>query len=261
MKVEYIIQVLLFRVNILLKQNSEFRHIISPASSAKENMAIDEALLKCFDTHALPILRFYTWQPDSMTVGISQDIKSYSELNREKERMAKRVTGGGVLFHGHDVSYSLIIPGDSLQGLSIKESYEYICRFLLAFYRDLGLEVCYAKDDATIQLSKSEYCQVGFEAYDILVNGQKIGGNAQRRAKKVIFQHGSIPVKRVKNESLAKEIGISLEDLGISQTHDEVIKRLGESFRTCFQVNLNLSVLNHDEIAFKNSILKTKEET
>jgi len=32
------------------------------------------------------------------------------------------------------------------------------------------------------------------ESFDIIVNGRKIGGNAQRRLKRVVFQHGSIPI-------------------------------------------------------------------
>ena len=41
----------------------------------------------------------------------------------------------------------------------------------------------------------SSFCFASNEEYDILIQGKKIGGNAQRRRKDVIFQHGSIPLK------------------------------------------------------------------
>ena len=41
----------------------------------------------------------------------------------------KRITGGGVLFHGHDISYSLLLSNDEFTGLSVKQSYEKICQF------------------------------------------------------------------------------------------------------------------------------------
>ena len=154
------------------------------------------------------------------------------------------MTGGGALFHGHDVSYSLIIPPSYVEGLNVKQTYEKICTFLLNFYKELGLDTHYAKDAEGITLSKSEFCQVGFEAYDIIANGLKIGGNEQRRSKNMIFQHGSIPIySTVKSE----ELGSSLEDLGVSLTYEEAIEKLKSSFKTTFNVKLQHSSLNKNE--------------
>lgn len=224
-------------------------------------MAIDEALLKCYKNDDLPILRLYTWDENSLTIGISQHIDSYDFLENQKEKVAKRITGGGILFHGHDLSYSLIIPTHILQGLSIKESYEYICTFLLNFYKNLGLNVCYAKDDESIQLSKSEFCQVGFEAYDVLVNGKKIGGNAQRRTKKAIFQHGSIPIVATKGNKNNEQIGISLEDIDIKISYDKAIELIIDAFKTTFNVSIEKNELTKDEIDLKNNLLKEKYDT
>jgi lipoate-protein ligase A len=41
---------------------------------------------------------------------------------------------------------------------------------------------------------KTAFCFAGKEEYDLLIKGRKMGGNAQRRFKDVIFQHGSIPI-------------------------------------------------------------------
>ncbi len=242
----------------MINQNSKFRVIISNQNSAKENMAIDEALLKSFKSDDLPIFRLYTWDKDSLTIGISQDIKDYSFLSNKEKKTAKRITGGGILFHGHDLSYSLIIPTPLLKDYNIKESYENICSFILEFYRKLNLNVCYAKDDENIILSKSEYCQVGFEAYDILVNGQKIGGNAQRRTKKAIFQHGSIPIVTSNINNIDKKIGLSLEDINVNIEFDEAIELMVEAFNDSFDVELINSELTNEEKNLKNNLLKEK---
>ena len=189
---------------------NNFTFIDSGCLSAKENMQIDEELISSFKTTDKPILRLYSWHENSCTIGISQNFEDIPQLEKYKNTYAKRMTGGGVLFHGNDISYSLVMPTSMMKGLSVKQSYEKICSFLLEFYKSLGLRAMYAKDDDNIVLSKSNYCQVGFEPYDIVIDGKKIGGNAQRRKKDVIFQHGSIPLFKSENDE-----SYSLEDFGV----------------------------------------------
>lgn len=242
----------------MIEEKSQFRVIVDGQNSAIENMSTDDALLNCFDKNDKAILRFYYWDK-SFTIGISQEFSMYSFCDDFDGNYAKRVTGGGVLFHGHDLSYSLVIPTPLLESYNIKQSYEKICYFLLNFYKKLGLKTNYAKDDDSVELSKNEFCQVGFEAYDILVNGKKIGGNAQRRTKKAVFQHGSIPLYSVKNSNMQKEkFGTSLEDLDIKLNYDEAIKLLIESFDETFNVKLEYSKLNDIEKEKKEELKKGK---
>ncbi len=187
--------------------------------SAKENMDIDKELFYSFKKGDLPILRLYTWEK-SFTYGVSQNIDKidlkYGNSN------AKRITGGGILLHGHDVSYSIISDTFSLKGMNVKKSYEYLCSFILEFYRSLGLKPVFAKDEKSIELQKSSFCQVGFEPYDIVINGKKIGGNAQKRSRDKLIQHGSIPLKKIEHP----KGGCSLEDFGIIINEQEAIKKI-----------------------------------
>jgi len=221
--------------------------------SAKLNMSIDKTVSTLFNEGEAPILRFYTWEK-SFTVGISQKTETYAKRYPQyNNNCAKRMTGGGALFHGNDISYSLVLPTSYLQGLSVKESYENICTFLLNFYKSLGLDAHYAKDCEDITLSKSEFCQVGFEAYDIIANGLKIGGNAQKRSKNMIFQHGSIPLY---STSSNKESGSSLEDLGVNLSYEEAIEKLKDSFEKTFNTKLNTSSLNDKETEYLEQLLQ-----
>jgi lipoate-protein ligase A len=135
------------------------------------------------------------------------------------------------LFHGNDISYSLCIPTTYLKNLTVKQSYEKISLFILKFYKNLGLNPIYAKDDKNIQLKKDKFCQIGFEPYDILIDGKKIGGNAQRRDKKVIFQHGSINIKSYNKK---EKYGYSLEDFGVNLTFDDAKDKLIKAFKQTF---------------------------
>src|ERR1700704_3179261 len=74
--------------------------------SAALNMAVDEALLAAAPT---PILRFYRWRQPSLSFGY---FGLYAEVaSQSKERdIVRRWTGGGIVPHGDDLTYSVIIP-------------------------------------------------------------------------------------------------------------------------------------------------------
>jgi len=214
--------------------------IHTPRLSAEENMAQDRALLEAFEEEGTALFRLYSWE-DSVTIGVSQHFEACVNLDPTLEsyrhRYAKRMTGGGILYHGYDLSYSLILPSVMIQGLSVKESYAKITAFLLDFYRGLDLDAHWAKDDPDVTLAHSPFCQVGFEPYDIIIRGYKIGGNAQKRTKKAIFQHGSIPLRQ-------SEHGISLEDLGVILREEEARERLEEAYKIGYE---RVSVINKEQ--------------
>ncbi len=208
-----------------------FKFIDSPKLSAKANMDFDKSLVENFDD--TPIFRLYSWEKDSFTIGRFQKIEDISDIKKFGNNYAKRITGGGLLLHGYDISYSILLPIDLLGSKNVKQSYEYICSFILNFYKKLGLHVEYAKD-IDLNLSKSFFCQEGFEAYDMVCEGKKVGGNAQKRTKSLIFQHGSIPLKIDKREFS----GCSLEEFGIYLHETEAKELLKQSFVETFGINL-----------------------
>jgi len=119
----------------------------------------------------------------------------------------------------------------------------------------LGLEACHAVEHCSGAKRLGErtpLCFAGVESCDILVNGRKIGGNAQRRLKNVIFQHGSIPLRQIANEGntylVQPDYGIverttSLEDQGVTVGVEQLANLLIRSFAESFSV-----VFKHDEL-------------
>ena len=166
------------------------------------NMALDEALLACFDPQSSrPVLRLYGWEPPTLSLGRFQRAAEILDLERcaaEQVPVVRRITGGGVIYHADELTYSLVcaphqIPPQS----SIKDSFRVLTSFILRFYERLGLAPAYAVDvlpGRTRLGERTAFCFAGRETYDIVVGGRKIGGNAQRRLRNAIFQHGSIPL-------------------------------------------------------------------
>ncbi|MEW6075740.1 MAG: biotin/lipoate A/B protein ligase family protein [Candidatus Omnitrophota bacterium] len=179
-----------------------WRLILSGPCDAYANMAVDEAIfLACCGEKAIPTLRLYTWDPPALSLGCAQDPREELDLDkcaRANIHVVRRISGGGIIFHDQELTYSLSCRKEDIGAFgSIADSYKTLCAFLLAAYRTLGLSPVFAHEAGVglLRQRPSVFCFSSFAKYDILVGGKKIGGNAQRRKKDFIFQHGSIPLE------------------------------------------------------------------
>jgi len=162
-------------------------------------MALDEKIFKRYLIDGVGVLRLYRWSAPSFTYGFSQ--RAEDELNLKQclsdgVQVSGRITGGGVLFHHDEITYSFVCDkSDVNEKEGELVSYSGICLFLVRFYESLGLKASFACNSEAFQALRSHhgFCSASREKYDILINGRKIGGNAQKRKREVMFQHGSIP--------------------------------------------------------------------
>src|SRR5215467_3946004 len=74
--------------------------------SAAMNMAIDEALL---ESATVPSVRFYGWQSPALSFGYFGRFSDVAIYAGERD-LVRRWTGGGIVFHGNDLTYSIVIP-------------------------------------------------------------------------------------------------------------------------------------------------------
>src|SRR5213592_1712555 len=74
--------------------------------SAAMNMAIDEALL---DSVAVPSIRFYRWRSSALSFGYFGRFADVADYAGERD-LVRRWTGGGIVLHGEDLTYSIVIP-------------------------------------------------------------------------------------------------------------------------------------------------------
>ena len=197
-----------------------------------------------------PILRLYGWEPPAFSLGRFQ--KGADVLDLEKCAAAgvpvvQRITGGGAIYHAEELTYAIVCaPHHIPSAVSVKDSFRLLTRFLLRFYGELGLEPCYAADHfpaGTRLGERTPFCFAGKESCDIIVGGKKIGGNAQRRLKNVIFQHGSIPLANRAAYGAAflrhplaaiEEVTGALHDFGVQRPPGELKQLLTEAFTETF---------------------------
>jgi len=255
-----------------------WRFIEDEPLTGPENMAIDEALLRSFDPAvSLPVLRLYGWKPPALSLGRFQ--KAAEVLDMERCRaggvpVVRRITGGGTIYHADEVTYAIVCSPEQIPpASSIKDSFRVLTGFLITLYRDLGLDPSYALDAASPGARLGErtpFCFAGKESFDILVVGRKIGGNAQRRQKGIIFQHGSLPLvnraatglsfMRDREPGLAEDAA-SLEQYGIPPDHGLVRQKLAEAFQKNFSVQLSPQTLTEQERSLSQGLLHGRYAT
>lgn len=241
------------------------------------NMALDEALLDSFDPAvSFPVFRLYRWNPPSFSIGRFQDadkILDYVKCRDAGIDTVRRMTGGGIIYHADEITYSIVCSQNHVPGkCSVKETLRLLCGFLLSAYRKLGLDAGFAVDRAFpgARLGRrTAICFAGKEEYDIIVEGRKIGGNAQRRMRNVIFQHGSIPLSNCLGEAmcyvrdnerpvLTEQDAASLGELGVAAGSGTLKNILAESFENNLEVSLVPSGPDEAELGIMNHLRQSK---
>lgn len=153
--------------------------------SAALNMAIDEAL---FHHAAAPSLRFYGWEKPSLSFGYFGEFADVAHHGNDRD-LVRRWTGGGIVLHGTDLTYSLVVPSSRARPLPAArviytEVHQAIRRALAPH---LAVELA-----ATDAPKISDACFANPVAADVLAAGKKIAGAAQRRTRAGLLQQGSI---------------------------------------------------------------------
>ena len=165
--------------------------------SAPMNMSIDEALL---ESATIPIIRFYRWRSPSLSFGYFGKFSDVAIYAAERESV-RRWTGGGIVLHGDDLTYSIIIPAsDPVFNESSNVIYEKIHRGLATTLNGIGEHAVVAAgvDHGRIALARRVVNTSGSDCFanpvraDVMMGGRKIAGAAQRRTRRGLLQQGSI---------------------------------------------------------------------
>lgn len=165
-------------------------------------MAIDEILMDSQNPagiESMPTLRFYSWTRPAATAGYFQklgDLARRPDFFKPGLEMVRRLTGGGLVLHGADLTFSLTmrIPQPLIAG-SVKDSYLKINEALLAglraFYTGLDFADC-----KTVPSGRGggmeRICFEGPSCYDLLLNSKKVVGASQRRKNGVLLHQSSV---------------------------------------------------------------------
>jgi lipoate-protein ligase A len=162
---------------------SPWRLLVHGADSPARNMAVDEALLR---EVAVPVLRLYQWNVPAVSLGYFQA----AALAPEGRPFVRRYTGGGLVDHACDVTYTIVLPrAHPWMELSAPESYALVHRGVQA-----ALSACEIESELTPSAhpGESDACFQKPVRFDLLVAGHKASGAAQRRTREGLLHQGSI---------------------------------------------------------------------
>jgi lipoate-protein ligase A len=186
--------------------------------SASMNMAIDEVFWQVAET---PRLRLYQWDHPALSFGYFGQYADVAKLADERD-LVRRCTGGGIVFHGSDLTYALIIPASELgHGNSSMAIYSEVHQAIQSALRDCEIDAELVKVDCSRfalrnaspgsnndldrvaqratstgfdsgQAANPNVCFANPVVADVLVDGRKVAGAAQRRSRRGLLQQGSI---------------------------------------------------------------------
>ena len=152
------------------------------------NMAWDEALLEAVGFLGLPILRFYAWSEPAASFG-------YFQRHEEVERLihlrplVRRPTGGGIVPHNRDWTYSMALPtAHPWYRATAHTTYALVHQWLRSALRLASVETTLATDVR----DGGGRCFAGASRYDLLFCGRKIAGAALRRTRNGLLIQGSV---------------------------------------------------------------------
>jgi lipoyl(octanoyl) transferase len=202
--------------------------------SAAMNMAIDEALL---ETALGPSIRFYRWRSPAVSFGYFGKFSDVAIYALERD-VVRRWTGGGIVFHGDDLTYSIVIPAnDPAFDESSIAIYEKIHRALVDALNgvDERAVVAGGVDPGGVTLSKHAAVNAsGYNCFanpvraDVMMGGRKIAGAAQRRTRRGLLQQGSIQGITT-NILLAEKFAHALSSNHIEfEINEEIFQRVRE---------------------------------
>lgn len=205
-------------------------------------MDFDKELLNGLNERSLPTLHFYSWPP-SITYGHFIDIDKHLNIKKITDQgicLARRPTGGGIVFHMWDMAFSFLLPSHHKRfSTDPLDNYHFVNGSVLdAVKKKFELSSLEFKHEKMF----SNFCMANPTKYDLIVDGKKIAGAAQRMTKRGYLHQGTIALIKPKKDLLdsivldektkegiiANSFGMHIEDL--AKTKRELIDLLIESF-------------------------------
>ena len=199
------------------------------AHSAAMNMAIDEALL---NGATVPAIRFYRWQSPALSFGYFGRFSDVASYQGERD-LIRRWTGGGIVFHGKDLTYSIVIPAsDAVFTETTMFIYERIHRALCDALKKNGQPAVVAagadRDRVTRVNDPTYRCFENPVRADVMIDGRKVAGAAQRRTRRALLQQGSIQSVDLESSLAQRFIRALSTDDSERKLDEEILNRARE---------------------------------
>jgi lipoate-protein ligase A len=198
-------------------------------NSGEKNMALDIEMLSALDQETCPILHLYDWEGDCATYGHFIKPEQFLNLEGVNEKglhLAKRPTGGGIVFHMWDFSFSILVPSKcSLFSTNTLQNYGLVNQLVLQVVKDFldaQEDLTLIPEDApSLDISCERFCMARPTKYDVVLYGKKIAGAAQRQTKQGFLHQGMITLKLPDTDYLQKVLinGATVQNAMMQNTY------------------------------------------
>jgi lipoate-protein ligase A len=167
-------------------------------ASAEENMALDAKLLEALGDQ--PILHLYRWSGPSATYGYFLDPEKHLDLDavgKYRLHLARRPTGGGIVFHIWDLAFSFLMPSSHpLFSLNTLENYLFVNQIALETMKELfpllDSPELIPESAPSMGPDCRNFCMAKPTQYDVVYKGRKVAGAAQRKRKQGYLHQGTL---------------------------------------------------------------------
>ena len=225
------------------------------------NMAVDEYLFANLGKEPRTTVRFYSWARPTASLGYTQSIDKVLDLDyclRNGIDVVRRMTGGKLVLHWREITYSVASSDTAAFSSTLAESYRLISAGLIRGLEKMGLRARLAGPPPSSYTKGNMPCFAYPARDEIEIDGRKIVGSAQKRVAGRFLQHGSIPLQD--DEGLLKCISLARdEDSDLKRT--SVSEALGREVDRGWAVDcLAKGMAEHFSIRFKPLILGPEAE-
>jgi lipoate-protein ligase A len=148
-----------------------------------------------------PLIHHYDWQGKAATHGCFLDPYRYlcrEAVEKEQLLLGKRPTGGGIIFHLTDLAFSIVVPASHpAYSCNTMENYAFVNRMVIQALQDFlggGSPSLLPVEPEPMDRASRHFCMAKPTRYDVIIDGRKVGGAAQRRTKQGFLHQGSISI-------------------------------------------------------------------
>ncbi|MHC4941442.1 MAG: lipoate--protein ligase family protein [Planctomycetota bacterium] len=205
-----------------------------------QNMAMDEVLLTRWSGKPV-LVRLYTWEPPGLSLGYFQkyeEIRANEAARQSGALITRRITGGSAILHIHELTFSIVgREGEPPFHDSVESSYHRIHLALARGFESLGIRSSLREQGRAVTHPAGAHrgrCFYAVTRYDLVADGRKLVGSAQRRTGGKVLHHGSIPLAPNPMTSKAADLGTLS---GQSVPYEKAAEAVRHGLEDYFQVD------------------------
>jgi lipoate-protein ligase A len=211
--------------------------------SGQENMDLDQQLLaRVVEDESHSVVRLYRWKEPTVSLGYFQKADAQIDPRIQHCPRVRRITGGGAILHDNEWTYSCALPiTHSLRACPL-QVYEVVHDSIIQLLATQGIHSqmrqSIAPSASSIPSEEPFLCFLRSDPRDIVLNGFKIVGSAQRRRKGTILQNGSIMLRASQHTPDVPGIGNLEPDFDSQAFAEKLPEVLGAALADTFRIHV-----------------------